>query len=97
MSLRDALKLTNKLVKIDDMDVVLRRPSIADLVEAIEVSGNPKIHFAAWTVLNHLLEENKPMFSSLEEVMICDFRLVEKIGKEIDILYNEGRDLPAQS
>lgn len=97
MSLRDALKLTNKVVEVDGMEVVLRRPSIADLVEAIEVSGDPKIHFVSWTVLNHLLEGNKPMFSSLDEVMICDFRLVEKIGKEIDILYNEGRDLQAQS
>lgn len=82
---------------VDGMEVVLRRPSIADLLEAIDISGNPKIHFVSWTVFNHLLEGNKPMFSSLDEVMQCDFHLVEKIGKEIDILYAEGRDLPAQS
>ena len=38
MSLRDALALKNKVIVVDGTEVTLRRPSVADLVEAVQQS-----------------------------------------------------------
>lgn len=91
MSIRDALTLKNAVVQIGGQEITLRRPSALDMIDAVENSKNEKT-FAAWLVKNHLLDDGKPMFNTLEEVLECDGILVAAIAVEIDKLYGEGRD-----
>lgn len=92
MSLKDALTLKNKEVVIDGTPVTLRRPSVADLAEAVQQAKTPDT-FAAWLVYNHLLAENgKLYFSNIQEVFDCDGHFAELIAIEVDKLYGEGRD-----
>jgi len=95
MSLKDALSLKNKVVEIDGVTVNLRRPSLADLAMAIEMSEKSS-NFTAWLVFNHVMEDGKQYFQSEDDVLKCDGVFVEKIANEIDLLYGEGRDLPRQ-
>lgn len=92
MSLKDALTLKNHKVVVDGTEVLLRRPSVADLAEAHIQTKKPET-FAAWLLVNHLLDENgNKFFSNIEEVFDCDGRFAELICLEIDKLYGEGRD-----
>lgn len=92
MSLKDALLLKNKKVVIDGTEVLLRRPSVADLAEAHIQAKTPDT-FAAWLVFNHLLDENNnKFFQDINEVFGCDGVFTELIAIEVDKLYGEGRD-----
>ena len=89
MSIKDALTLKNYTVNIQGTDFTFRRPSCADMIAAVEQNTNK--NFAAWLVLNHLLDENgKPFFSSIEEVLDADGTTVFILASEIDKLYGEG-------
>jgi hypothetical protein len=91
MSLRDALALKNKVIVVDGTEVTLRRPSVADLVEAVQQSKT-STNFAAWLVFTHLLaENNQPYFINEAEVLGCDGVFVDLLAIEIDKLYGEGR------
>lgn len=92
MSIKEALALKNVVVVIGEHTFTLRRPSVADLIEAAEQSKKSPNTFLAWLVYNHLIEDGKPLFSSVEEVMLCDAVVAEVIGREVDKLYGEGRD-----
>jgi len=89
MNLKDALTLKNKEVDLGELKVSLRRPSLADLAEAYTQSKEG-VNFTAWLVYNHLLEDDKQYFNSIDEVMKCDGLVIEKIAVEIDKLYSEG-------
>jgi hypothetical protein len=90
MSLKDALALKNVEVECNGTKIQLRRPSLADLADVYVKSKEDGVNFTAWLVYNHLLEDNKQFFNSLEEVLKCDGLMIEKIAMEIDKLYSEG-------
>jgi len=99
MKLKEALALKNHTVTIDGVEVTLRRPSFADLAEIMDVAKKEETQkdFVPWLVGNHLLADNGELyFKSLAEVKQCDARFIEKIAEEVDKLYSEGSDLPAQ-
>ena len=92
MSIKDALTLKPKTVEIDGHSVTLARPSALDLLEALEESKRAPERLYLWLVARHLLEDGKPVFSSPDEVGACDALLVQKVGRECEKLYEEGRD-----
>lgn len=89
MSIKDALKLKNHTVTIQGNEYTFRRPSCADMIEAME--QNKDKNFAAWLVFTHLLDlDNKPFFATLEEVLEADGITIMVLANEIDKLYGEG-------
>lgn len=90
--IRAALTIKNHTFTIQGNEYVVRRPSVADLIAAAEESKG-KNNFAAWLVYNHLVDEQgQQVFTTIEEVIECDVRMIEKIADEIEPLYGEGRD-----
>lgn len=99
MNLKDALTLKNYTVNIDGVEVTLRRPSLADLAETMNIAADDtkQKSITAWLVFNHLLDDKGDQyFTDIEKVYKCDAVFVEKIAKEVDKLYSEGSSLPAQ-
>jgi len=92
MSIRDALLLKDAKAVLSFGEVTLRRPSAADVVEATEVASRTPNQLYAHLVFRHLVENGEQVFSSVEEVLVCDGLRVLEIGKAIDALYGEGRD-----
>jgi hypothetical protein len=92
MSIRDALTLKPKTVDIDGHAVTLRRPSALDLLEALEEAKMNPSRMYLWLVWRHLIEDGRPVFASVDEVAGCDARMVQRIGKACELLYEEGRD-----
>lgn len=92
MSIKDALARKDVKVEIGGHSFTLRRPSVADIVEATEQSSKEPKHFIAWLVMNHLIEDGVPVFTNIAEVLECDGNMVEALATEIDQLYGEGRD-----
>ena len=92
MSIKEALTLKNKVVQIGGHTFTLRRPSVADLVEAVEQSKKSPSTFMAWLVYNDLVEDGKLVFDNVEEVLASDGVTVEAISAEIDKLYGAGLD-----
>jgi hypothetical protein len=92
MSIRDALTLKPKTVDIDGHAVTLRRPSALDLLEALEEAKLNPSRMYLWLVWRHLIEDGRPVFASVDEVAGCDARMVQRIGKACELLYEEGRD-----
>jgi predicted DNA-binding ArsR family transcriptional regulator len=93
MSIRDALKLRNWRGQLPDGTAVeLRRPSVLDLIEALEVSAKTPERVQAWMVLRHLVENGEPVFASVDEVLASDALVVQRIAQMAEALYSEGRD-----
>jgi hypothetical protein len=92
MSIRDALTLKPKTVEIDGHSVTLRRPSALDLLELLEESKRAPERIYLWLVWRHLIENGLPVFKSADEVGGCDALMVQRIGRECEALYEEGRD-----
>jgi hypothetical protein len=93
MSIRDALKLRNWRGQLPDGTAVeLRRPSVLDLIEALEVSAKTPERVQAWMVLRHLVENGQLVFESVDEVLASDALVVQRIAQMAEALYSEGRD-----
>lgn len=92
MSIKEALALKNIDVVIGEHTFTLRRPSVADLIEATEQSKIAPKEFVAWLVYNHLVEDGKLAFDSVEQVLLCDGILIDAIATHIDKLYGEGKN-----
>lgn len=93
MSIKDALQRKNLITKLSDgTEFTLMRPSVLDLVDAIEFSKSNPTQFHAWLVLRHLVENGSPVFSTLEEVLALDAIFVSEIAVAAEKLYGEGRD-----
>lgn len=88
MSIKDALLLKNHTVEYQGNMFTFRRPSAADMIEAVERAKSNQ--FVSWMVMNHLIEDGKPVFTTLEEVLECDGRTIFFLASEIDKLYGEG-------
>lgn len=97
MSISDALSLKPVQRQLaDGTPYWLRRPTAADLIDAIEFSKASPERLHAWLVWKHLMDvENgilEPVFGSIEEVMRSSATTVATIGAEAERLYSEGRD-----
>jgi hypothetical protein len=92
MSIKDALALKDATLELSFGAVTLRRPSAADVIEATNVASTDASRLYAHLVWRHLVEEGKPVFGSIDEVLAADGVRVLEIGKAAERLYGEGRD-----
>lgn len=92
MTIRDALLLRDYRFKYGDHAVTVRRPSALDLIEALEVSKQTPERLHAWLVMRHLVEDGRPVFDTIEDVLASDAGAVAAIAASIEKLYGEGRD-----
>jgi hypothetical protein len=91
-SIKDIIALKPVTIEMDGADIVLRRPSALDMVDAIAFLRDQPDRMFAWFVFRHVLVDGAPAFSSIDEVLASDGFVVARIGKEIEKLYGEGRD-----
>lgn len=91
-SIRDKFTLRNKSITIDGCQFEIRRPSVVDFLESMETAKAKPEHLYAQLVYMHLVEDGKPVFGSVDEVLASDAMLVQAIARECEKLYEEGRD-----
>ena len=93
MTIRDAIKLTPARRTLPDgTPYVLSRPTVLDLVEAIEFNKDKPTQLHAWLAWKHLRDDDGPVFASLAEALSAPASVITIIGTEADKLYSEGRD-----
>jgi len=95
MNIKDALSLKPVVVTAGEHSFTLRRPSVADLAQAVEESKKAEPHFTCWLIANHLVEDGKPIFDSPEEVLACDASLITFLATKLDEIYSEVPQVPA--
>lgn len=87
----EALRSSPKTIVWRGTEIVLRRPTVADLIALTDASERGE-HIPSWYVLHHVMQDGAPAFKSLEEVMQLDAPAVVALSREIDRLYGEGLD-----
>jgi len=78
---------------IGGFEVKLKRPTIADLLDAIEINSKSPADVKPWTLHRHLLDaDGVPVFPDIESARLCPAHFGAEACAEIEKLYNEGRD-----
>lgn len=91
--IRDALTLKPAEIEVGGTRYTVSRPSVLDMIEALEHSRTAPQTMLPWLVFRHLLEaDGSRAFGSLDEVLACDVHAVSAIGQRVQLLYEEGRD-----
>lgn len=88
-----ALLAKPKRIEFRGEQVVLRRPTVADLVALMDANERG-VFLPAWYVLTHVMDGDAQAFESLEQVMRLDATAVNELSRHIDAMYGEGQDLP---
>lgn len=91
--LTKALKGQPKAVQFAGVACELTRPTVLDaIVLADMVAKDPgqDVKASAFLVARHLHKDGKPVFSSLEEVMVCDWNAIRPLFEMVNQLYSEG-------
>ena len=92
-NLRDILSLKPVPTTVAGFDVVISRPTICDLVEAIEINEKRPSDARPWMLHRHLLDASgTPLFASVEDARLCPAHVGAEAIRKIELLYNEGRD-----
>lgn len=92
ISIRDMMTCAPLRISIRGAEIELSRPSALDLLEALEVSKVNPERLYAWFVFRHLHQDGARVFASVDEVLASSAPLVIEIGREVERLYEEGRD-----
>lgn len=87
-----ALQLKPATVEIGGTSFTVTRPSVLDMIDALEQSRKAPETLLAWLVLRHVRDGAFPMFASLDEVLACDVHAISALGQKIQAFYEEGRD-----
>jgi hypothetical protein len=88
----EALQLKPATVAVGGTVFTVTRPSVLDMIDALEQSKRAPDQMLAWLVWRHTRDGSGPMFATLEEVLACDVHAVSRLGQGIQALYEEGRD-----
>lgn len=74
-------------------NVYIKRPTIADLIDAIEMTAKDPTNIKPWTLHRHLLDEDGlPIFPTVEDARLCPAHFGAEACARIEALYNAGRD-----
>jgi hypothetical protein len=93
MSLAAALRLEHKPVERDGVRFLLRRPTVADLAEALEQNERDPKRANVWLLRSHVLnEQGVPVFADEAAAAQCPLALGRWLVAEVEGLYGEGRD-----
>ena len=91
--MNEALRGQPKTIEYRGEWVTLRRPTVADLAEALHVNATAPGEANAWLLWRHLeTRAGVQVFSSLEHAKACPLRLALRIVPMIEEMYGEGRD-----
>jgi hypothetical protein len=86
------LRLEHKPVEVSGVRLLLRRPTVADLAQALEVNEkSPKDGNPTLLQMHVLNESGVPVFADLESARQCPVAVGAKLISEIEGLYAEGR------
>lgn len=89
----EALKLSPASVTVNGAVIAVTRPSVLDMLDALEHSKRSPDTMLAWLVHRHARgPSGLPMFDSIEAVLACDLHAIAALGQGIQKLYEEGRD-----
>lgn len=91
-SIRDAFTLRDKSVEIDGVRFTIRRPSVLDFLESMDIARTKPEHLFPHLVRMHLVEDGAPVFDCIDQVLAADALMVQRIARECEKLYEEGRD-----
>jgi hypothetical protein len=89
--MNDALRGLPKTIEYRGEVVVLRRPTVADLVAALDAESRG-LQMSAWYVANHVLGPDRGPLYCYDEVMKLNAPAVVGLSREIEKLYTEGLD-----
>lgn len=93
MNIRDAILLKPVVVTLKcGAAVELLRPSALDFVDAMQVAEKTPGNLYAWMAFRHARTDGRRLFDSLEQALDADGVVVCQIGREVERLYEEGRD-----
>ncbi len=87
----EALRGQNLTIDFRGERVTLRRPTVADLVAALDASSR-ETHMSAWYVARHVLGADGQLAYTLDEVMKLSAPAVVALARVIEPLYTEGLD-----
>lgn len=71
----------------------ISRPTLADLVEAVDVNTKSPENARAWCLYRHCQDtDGKPLFADVADAMAAPAGFAAKVVPQIEALYNEGVD-----
>lgn len=87
------LKGQPKPVQFAGVSCELTRPTVLDaivLADMVAKEPGQDVKASAFLVARHLHKDGKPVFTSLEEVMACDWLAISPLFQMVNQLYSEG-------
>ena len=91
--IRAMLALNPVRVDVDGAVVMLSRPTLADLIDAIEVNRTQPENGKAWQLSRHAhAEDGSKLFPDIASAWSCPAHIAALLTVKIETLYNEGRD-----
>ncbi len=89
----DILELKPVPFDLNGAPCFLKRPTLADLVDAISANERGPAFAKAWAIHRHLLDgDHAPVFASAEEALRMPAGAAAKAVQAIEALYSEGSD-----
>jgi len=80
-------------VDVDGAVVMLSRPTLADLIDAIEINRTRPEDGKAWQLMRHAhAEDGSKLFPDIASAWACPAHIAALLSVKIESLYNEGRD-----
>lgn len=80
-------------VEIDGAALLLKRPTLADLIDAIEVNRTQPENGKYWQLQRHALApDGTALFADIAAASRCPAHIAALLSVKIETLYNEGRD-----
>jgi hypothetical protein len=91
--IRSILKCEPFACEIRGFQVKLKRPTVADLLDVLDISAKDPNLVKPWTLHRHLLDgDGVPIFPTVEDARLCPAHFGAEACAAIESLYNEGRD-----
>lgn len=91
--IRAMLALDPVRVDVDGAVVMLSRPTLLDLIDAIEVNRTQPENGKAWQLSRHAhAEDGSKLFPDIASAWACPAHIAALLTVKIETLYNEGRD-----
>jgi hypothetical protein len=91
--IRDIMRLKPVEIEIDGFPLKIARPTIMDLIEALQVNATRPEEGRAWLLRRHLLDDaGAEVFASIDDARQCPAHIAAPAIVAIERLYNEGRD-----
>ena len=91
--IRAMLALEPVRVDVDGAEVLIKRPTLADLIDAIEVNRTQPENGKYWQLQRHTMApDGTQLFADIAAAAQCPAHIAALLSVRIESLYNEGRD-----